>query len=142
MKNCFKNINFDSANFKQKEKCLLKTKFKKKKKYTDLTEGVLVYDKIKNKNTYKKLNVIVLDKIGTNYKIKFGDNYEEFGFTKGDIYIVDYKLLNKCSLNVWKNLLKGEDSKNNEESKSDSESEDSYSEDEMQFILKNKDEFK
>ena len=70
------------------------------------------------------------------------DNNEEFGFTKGDIYIVDYKLLNKCSLNVWKNLLKGEDSKNNEESKSDSESEDSYSEDEMQFILKNKDEFK
>ena len=40
------------------------------------------------------------------------DNYEKFWFTKGDINIVDYKLLNKCSLNVWKNLLKGEDSKN------------------------------
>ena len=31
MKNTFKNINIDNANFKENEKCLLNTKFKIKK---------------------------------------------------------------------------------------------------------------
>ena len=56
--------------------------------------------------------------------LNLGIIYEEFGFSKGDIYIVDYKLLNRFILNVWNNLLKGEDSKKNEESKYDSDSED------------------
>ncbi len=35
---------------------------KSKKIYKDFTAGILVYDKIKNNNTYKKLNFIVLKK--------------------------------------------------------------------------------
>ena len=36
------------------------------------------------------------------------DKYTEYGFAKGDLYIVDYKLLNKCSITVWKQLLNRE----------------------------------
>ena len=99
------------------------------------------YDKIKSKNNYQKLNVIILEKSGTNYKIKIANNYSEFGFKKGDIYIVDYKLLNKCNLKVWNNILKKETDKNDNPDILSSSSE-SYSETEKEFILKNKEELK
>ena len=99
----------------------------------------LVYDKIKSKNNYQKLNVIILEKSGTNYKIKISNNYSDFGFKNGDIYIVDYKLLHKCSLKVWKNILKKETRKINISEMLSSSSE-LYSETEKEFILKNKDE--
>ena len=140
MKASFKRINSDNINFKNNEKCLLKTKFKIKKFFKESGAGVLVYDKIKNKNKYQKLNVTILEKSGTNYKIKIANNYSEFGFKKGDIYIVDYKLLNKCSLKVWKNILKKEaDNIANSETFSSSSSE-NFNEKEKEFILKNKDE--
>ena len=69
------------------------------------------------------------------------DKYTEFGFVKGDLYIVDYKLLNKCSITVWKKLLNRENSKIQAVSLSDSESDDIYSEEELDFIHKNKEEF-
>ena len=100
MKNSFKNFISDNINFKNNEKCLMKAKFKIKKIFKDSNPGVVEYDKIKRKNNYQKLNVIILEKSGTNYKIKIANNYSEFGFKKGDIYIVDYKLLNKCILKV------------------------------------------
>ena len=59
------------------------------------------------------MKIIILEKSGTNYKVKIANNYSEFGFKTGDIYIVDYKLLNKCSLKVWNNILKKEINKIN-----------------------------
>ena len=141
MKNSFKSINSDNINFKNNEKCLLKTKFKIKKNFKDSSAGVLVYDKIKTKNNCNKLNVIILEKSETNYIFKIANNYSEFGFKNGDIYIVDYKLLNKCSLKVWNNILKKETKKNNNSEILSSSSE-SYSETEREFILKNQDELK
>ena len=96
MKNSFKNFISDNINFKNNEKCLMKAKFKIKKIFKDSSQRVLEYDKIKRKKYFQKLNVIILEKLGTNYKIKIVNNYSEFGFKKGDLYIVDYKLLNKC----------------------------------------------
>ena len=67
---------------------------------------ISVFDKIKHKNIYLKFNVIMLDKVGTNYRIKISEIYSEFDFNKGDIYNVDYMILNQFSLKVLKNLLK------------------------------------
>ena len=73
----------------------------------------MIYYKIKSKNNYQKLNEIILEKSGTNYKTKIANNYSECGFKNEDIYIIDYKLLIKCSLKIWKNILKKEISKIN-----------------------------
>ena len=59
----------------------------KKKIFKDSSAGVLIYDKIKNKNNYQKLNVKILEKSVTNYKIEIENNYSEFGFKNG-IYIL------------------------------------------------------
>ena len=61
---------------------------------------------------------------------------------KREIYIVHYKLLNKCSLTVWKNILKKEadNISNLETFSSSSSSSESFNEKEKEFILKNKDE--
>ena len=40
------------------------------------------------------------------------DKYTEFGFVKGDLYIVDYKLLNKYSITVMKKIIKQRKFKN------------------------------
>ena len=47
------------------------------------------------------MNVIVLSKKDRNYRIKISKNYPDYKLKKDDIYIVDYKLLNKCSSEVW-----------------------------------------
>ena len=57
----------------------------------------------------------------------------------GDIYTVDHKFLNKCSLKVFNNILEKETNKINNSYILSSSSE-SYSETEKEFILKNKDE--
>ena len=57
---------------------LMKTKFKIKKYFKDPRAGVILYDKIKSKNNYQKLNVIILEKSGTNYKINIANNYSVF----------------------------------------------------------------
>ena len=51
-------------------------------------------------------------------------------------------LLNKCSLKVWKNLLKQDmNNNNNYSSDSESDSKESYNEEEKEFILKNQSEY-
>ena len=57
MKNSFRNIISDNMHFKINEKCLLIIKFKI---FKDSSAGVLSDDKIKSKNNYQKLNVIIL----------------------------------------------------------------------------------
>ena len=49
---------------------LFNKKFKIKKFYKNEHPGILIYDKIKKKNIYGKINVTILNKIGTDYKIK------------------------------------------------------------------------
>ena len=58
MKKLFKSIGSENANFKVKEKCLLKCKFIIKKAFKENNDGVLIYDRVKNKINYRKLNVI------------------------------------------------------------------------------------
>ena len=59
---------------KVKEKCILKFKFIIKKAFKENNDGVLIYDKVKNKINYRKLNVIVLSKKDSNYRIKISKN--------------------------------------------------------------------
>ena len=66
----------------------------------------MIYDRVKNKINYRKLNVIVLSKKESNYRIKISKNYPDYKLKKDDIYIVDYKLLNKCSSEARDKLLK------------------------------------
>ena len=60
----------------------------------------MIYDRVKNKINYRKLNVIVLSKKDSNYRIKISKNYPDYKLKKEDIYIDDYKLLNKCNSGV------------------------------------------
>ena len=61
----------------------------------------MIYDRVKNKIKHRKLNVIVLSKKYSNYRIKISKNYPDYKLKKDDIYIVDYKLLNNYSSEVW-----------------------------------------
>ena len=110
-------------------------KFKIKKKGNSENPGVLLYDKIKNKKYYGKINVRVLEKIGENYKIKIEKNYSEINLNKNDLYTVNYKLLEKCSLFVWNSLMKKDTDKDeiiNEDY--------SIDEKELEYIIQNKQE--
>ena len=135
IKKSFKYIGTEYKNFNEKEKCLLNKKFKIKKRGDNKKTGVLIYDKIKNKNSYGKINVVVLEKKGNNYKIKISKDYDNIKLYKGDLYYVDYKLLQKCSLFVWKNML-NKDGKNTDIIKEN----DSIDEEEFDYIIKNKEE--
>ena len=77
----------------------------------------------------------MLEKKGNNYKIKISKDYDNIKLYKGDLYFVDYKLLQKCSLLVWKNML-NKDGKNTDIIKEN----DSIDEEELDYILKNKEE--
>ena len=72
-----------------------------KKAFKQKNVGVLIYDRVKNKINYRKLNVMVFGKKDSNYRIKISKNYPDYKWKKNVIYIVDYKLLNKCSSEVW-----------------------------------------
>ena len=57
-KNLFKSIGSENENFKVKGKCLLKYKFSFKTAFKEKNNGVLIYDRVKNKINYRKLNEI------------------------------------------------------------------------------------
>ena len=48
-----------------------------KKAFKQKNDFVLIYDGVKNKINYRKLNVIVLSKKDSNYRIKISKNYLE-----------------------------------------------------------------
>ena len=141
IKSIFNSFKYENANFKENEKCLLKCKFIIKKFFKEKKDGVLTVDKVKKKIGYRKLNVIVLGKCGSNYRIKISKNYPDYKFKKDDICLVDYKLLNKCSSQAWNKLLN--ETKNNDDIPSDEsfESNESISEEEVNYIQENKNEF-
>ena len=72
----------ENSNFKVKEKSLLKCKFIIKKACKENNDGVMIYDKVKNKINYRKLNVIILSKNGSNYRIKISKNYPDYKLKK------------------------------------------------------------
>ena len=85
----FKSREKLETNFKGNEKCLLSKKFKIKKICTNKLVGILVYDKIKKKGLYGKLNVTIISIFGTNYKIKIEKDYEDMNLFENDLYVVD-----------------------------------------------------
>ena len=101
----------------------------------------MIYDKVKNKINYIKLNVIVLSKNGSNYRIKISKNYPDYKLKKDEIYLVDYKLLNKCSSEAWDKLLKESKENNNIEDIEFFESNESIGEEEIKFIQDNNKEY-
>ena len=141
MKKLFKSIGSENANFKVKEKCLLKCKFIIKKACKENNDGVMIYNKVKNKINYRKLNVIIVSKNGSNYRIKISKNYPDYKLKKDDIYLVDYKLLNKCSSAAWDKLLKESKENNNIVSDESFESNESIGEEELKFIMENNKEY-
>ena len=141
MKKLFKSIGSENANFKVKEKCLLKCKFIIKKAFKENNDGVLIYDRVKNKINYRKLNIIVLSKNGSNHRIKISKNYPDYKLKKDDIYLVNYKLLNKCSSEAWDKLLKESKENNNIESDESFESNESIGEEELKFIMESNKEY-
>ena len=139
IKDSFKK-KFGEQNFKDNEKCLLNKKFKIKKYYNNDDPGILIYDKIKKKNIYGKINVSIIHKIGAHYKIKIEKDYEDLNLFQDDIYIVEYSLLNKCSEKVWTNLLEKVDKKSEVSLDDILNTDYSLNEEETDFILKEKDE--
>ena len=82
-----------------------------------------------------------MNNYGTNYKIKIEKDYKDLNLSKNDLYMVDFKLLTKCSENLWNSLL----NKNNKDTKVEMmdnifDNEISLSEEEFDFIKKQKEE--
>lgn len=130
-------------NFKDNEKCLMNKKFKIKKKGNNEKFGIIIKDKIKNKNLYGKINVTILSKSGNNYKIKIAKDYDDLDLFEEDLYIVEYRLLSKCTEKLWLSLLK-KDNNNQKDIILDDilNSEYSLEDEEIDFIKKNKEELK
>ena len=63
IKDSFKSRGAIEPNFKDNEKCLLNKKFKIKKYCNKSQAGILIYDKIKNKKLYGKVNVSIIKKL-------------------------------------------------------------------------------
>ena len=84
---------------------MLNGKIKIQKKYDGKTPGIIIFGKIKHKKLYTKINVIVKENKSTNYKISISKNYEDFNLKENDVYYVNYKLLNKCSNELWNKKL-------------------------------------
>ena len=81
IKNSFKYINSDYSNFKLNEKYLLNGKFKIQKTYKGKEEGVIVFDKLKNKKVYTKINVVIKNVKNASYIISIAKkifNYSHF----------------------------------------------------------------
>ena len=129
--------------FKDNEKCLINKKFKIKKKGNNEKFGIIIKDKIKNKNLYGKINITILSKSGNNYKIKIAKDYDDLDLFEEDLYIVDYRLLSKCTEKLWLSLLK-KDNNNQKDIILDDilNSEYSLEDEEIDFIKKNKEELK
>lgn len=140
IKGSFTQIGKEFKNFNENDKCLLKAKFKIKRKFQNNKEGILVYNRIRYKKNFKKINVTIIKKIGDNYKIKIAKDYSLYNIFKDDEYIVSFKLLKKCTEEAWNKILKEKNPKIDYENLC--ENNDYYSEDEEEFVNKYKIEIK
>ena len=55
---------------------------------------------MKKKNLYGKINVTIINKVGTNYKIKIEKDYENMKLFKNDLSMSEYQLFSKYSLKL------------------------------------------
>ena len=70
---------------------------------------MIIYDKMRHKKIYIKINVIIKEVKPTAYVISIGNNYDNMNLKENDLYLVSYKLLYKCSEEAWnKNINKNE----------------------------------
>ena len=77
-----------------------------------------------------------------NYKIKIEADYEDLNLSKDDEYIVEYKLLYKCSEKLWKELFEKHNIHNRKSNLEDiMNNHSSYNEEEIEFISKYNEEF-
>ena len=82
IKKSFKYIRAEHQNFNIKEKCLLNGKFKIQKQFTGKSTGIILYDKIKYKKVYNKINVIIKEIKRPNYRISIAKDYLDFDLKK------------------------------------------------------------
>ena len=76
------------------------------------------------------------------YRIKIEADYEDLNLSKDDEYIVEYKLLYKCSDKLWIELLEKHNIHNRESKLEDiMNNSSSYNEKEIEFISKPDEEF-
>ena len=77
------------------------------------------------------------------YKIKIEADYEDLNLNKDDEYIVEYKLLYKCSEKLWKELFEKHNIHNRKKSNLEDimNNSSSYNEEEIEFISKYNEEF-
>ena len=77
-----------------------------KQKFSD---GIyyLIKNKVKNKKTFIKICVIIVQICnGGNYVVKIKGNYEAFNLKNNEKYYVSYKMLIKCEENIWNDYNK------------------------------------
>ena len=81
--------------------------------------------------------------MGLNYKIRIEADYEDLNLNKNDEYIVEYNLLYKCSDKLWNDLLKKNNIHNRDSMLEDIlNSNNSFNEEELEFISKHDEELK
>ena len=51
-----------------------------------------MFDKLKNKKVYTKINVVIKNVKNASYIISIAKNYDIFGLKENDLYSVNYKL--------------------------------------------------
>ena len=74
----------------------IERKFKIQKTYKGKEEDVIVFDKLKHKRVYIKINVVIKNVKKASYIISIAKNYNIFDLKENDLYSVNYKLLYKC----------------------------------------------
>ena len=88
---------------------MLNGKIKIQKYYKGKEEGVIIFDKFKQNKVYTKINVVIKNVKKASYIICIAKNYDILRLKENDLYSLNYKLLFKCSKEVWeKNLIKDE----------------------------------
>ena len=76
------------------------------------------------------------------YKIKIEADYEDLNLNKDDEYIVEYKMLYKCSYKLWIELFEKHNIHNRKSNLEDiMNNSSSYNEEEIEFISKYNEEF-
>ena len=79
--------------------------------------------------------------MGLKHKIKIEADYEDLNLNQNDEYIVEYKLLYKCSDKLWLDLLKKNIIHNRDSQLEDiMDSNSSFNEEEMELISKHDEE--
>ena len=139
IKKSFKYIGEEFKNFKLNEKCLLNGKFKIQKLFKNKKEGIIIFDRIKYKKIYAKINAIIRELKNNTYKIEIAKNYPDLNLFENDLYIVNYKLLFKCSNETWEKNLNKDNEILDEEDIFDNNN--FINENEEEFILTNNNEY-